>query len=336
MPHHPNTVTVLPKTTDRGAWIGQRRHGLGSSDASIIMGLSPWESPYSLWEQKTGRAALDPPVDHDTEELREWGNRLEPVIRDATAEELGVTIIKPDEAWANRERPWQRANLDGLIPDTSTFCEFKNSTAWNADKWKGQIPDHAEIQVHHIGLVTGWRDAIVAGLIGGNHLSIHRITLNQNILEMMQTAEDEFWRHVEDDTPPDVDWHERTRDALFTEWRQTRTTGSQEVDPDEARKWVEQAREAKEAEDAAKRRRAEAMNHLLKMMGGHEQIATGDTVWARVRHGQLDKRRFQDDHPDLWEQAQTMKPAVDTAWLKEHHPDLFRDYQHITITIPTT
>ena len=240
MHHHPNTVTVLPKARDRHDWLEQRRHGIGSSDASIIMGLSAWESPYALWEQKTGRAPLDPPVDHATEELREWGNRLEPIIREAVSDKLGLNIVKTDDAWANTEHPWLRANLDGIVHGQETVFEFKNTSAFNRALWDDQIPDHAEIQVHHTGLVCGWRDAVVAGLIGGNHLSIHHITLNENILEMMLAAEQKFWHCVETGTAPDVDWHERTKEAVLTEWKQTRTTGTQEVAEADARKWVEQ------------------------------------------------------------------------------------------------
>lgn len=333
MQHHPNTVTPLPVTANRAEWLEQRRDGIGSSDASVIMGMSNWESPYSLWEQKTGRAPLDPPVDKTTEELREWGNRLEPVILTATAERLGVTITKPEQAWANTKRPWQRANLDGHVDGTETFCEFKTATAYQSHNWDGQIPDHAEIQVHHTGLVTGWRDAIVAGLIGGSHLSIHRITLNENILDMMQAAEEKFWHHVETDTEPDVDWHTRTRESLLTEWRQTRKTGVEEVDHDEAKKWVDQYQQAKQAEDEAKKLKAEAHNKLLKMLNGHDQIATGDTTWAKVRRGQIDKKRLEADHPNIYQSALVTREVLDTTLLKETHPGIYADYQNITLTI---
>lgn len=330
MPFHPNTIAVLPETTSRAEWLEQRRHGIGSSDASIIMGLSNFESPYTLWEQKTGRAPLDPPVDHATEELRAWGNRLEPVIREAVGDELGLTIIKTDQAWARKDYPWLRANLDGIVDGQETIFEFKNTSSFMAPMWEGQIPDHAEIQVHHAGLVTGWTDAVVAGLIGGNHLAIHRITLNENILEMMWEAEQHFWHLVETDTPPDVDWHQRTKEAMVTEWRQTRTTGTQEVTEDDARKWVEQYHAAHVDEKAAKKRKTEATNNLMKLMAGHDQIATGDTIWAKTRRGRLDAKRLQADHADLYAKYLT-KPSLDTDRLKAEHPDVYADYQTISV-----
>ena len=331
MHHHPSTVTVLPETHDRAEWLEQRRHGIGSSDASVIMGLSDYESPYTLWEQKTGRAPLDPPVDAVTEELREWGNRLEPVIRAAVSEELGVDIIKTDQAWAHKDYPWLRANLDGIVDGQDTIYEFKNTSAFNRDLWDDQIPDHAEIQVHHTALVTGWTDAVVAGLIGGNHLSIHRVTINPNILEMMMAAEDKFWHHVETDTPPDVDWHQRTKDALTNEWRQSRTIGTQEVEEADARKWVEQYHAAHADYEQAKKRKREATNNLLKLMAGHDQIATGDTVWAKTKRGKVSEKKLHAEKPDLYAKYLT-RPALDTDRLKQEHPDIYAEYQTITIT----
>ena len=47
---------LLPQTYTHEEWLQQRQTGIGSSEASIILGLSNYESPYSLWEIKTGRA----------------------------------------------------------------------------------------------------------------------------------------------------------------------------------------------------------------------------------------------------------------------------------------
>ncbi|WP_297453344.1 lambda-exonuclease family protein [uncultured Corynebacterium sp.] len=331
MPLHPNTVTVLPETRDRYDWLEQRRHGIGSSDASVIAGVGyeKGPSPYTIWLEKTGRVPLDVPVDPETAEMMEWGNILEPVIRSTTAERLGVQIDKPEQAWAHKDYPWLRANLDGMIAP-NIICEFKNTSARNAKQWADQIPDHAEVQVHHAGLVTGWREAVVAGLIGGNSLSIHRVELNPNILEMLWKAEQEFWNFVETDTEPPIEWHESTKDALATEWRQSRTIGTQEVEEQDARKWVEQYHQAQADYKDAEKRKREATNHLLKLMAGHDQIATGDTIWAKTQRGRLNEKRLQAEKPDLYAKYLT-RLALATDRLKADHPDVYADYQHISI-----
>lgn len=327
---HPQITThchALPPTTSRHEWLLQRQNGIGSSDASAIAGLSTWESPYSLWEIKTGRAPLDPPVDDRTRELREWGHRMEPVIRQATADHLGIEIHKPDVAYQRIEHPWQFANLDGETDDPR-ICEFKNVHGQNRKEWIGQIPDHAEIQVHHAGLVTGIRHAIVAGLIGGSQLIVHEIELNANILEMLHDMEQRWWQHVLDDTEPPIDGHVRTMEAITREW--AHKPGSQEIAAIDIQDHWEAWREADEAEKAAAKRKRQALAHIAALMDGHQTITTGKRVWARAQRGRLNMTLLNEHHPDLVAEY-TRKPAFDLDAFKADHPDIYAQHQHTSI-----
>lgn len=184
-------------------WQEQRREGIGSSDASIILGLSQYHSPRSLWMDKTGRAPYER-VTPEMERLRHFGHIMEPVIRELTATELGVGIMKPEGAVRNEQIPWLRANLDGWTTD-GRVAEFKNVHQSQAYQWDGQIPDHAELQVHHSGLVLGVRYAVVGGLIGGNRIAVYELDLNSSVADIVYEAEAAFWKYVETDTPPPVD-----------------------------------------------------------------------------------------------------------------------------------
>ena len=37
-------------------WLEERKSRIGSSDIPIILGISPYKTPYQLWEQKVGLA----------------------------------------------------------------------------------------------------------------------------------------------------------------------------------------------------------------------------------------------------------------------------------------
>ena len=325
-----NTYATLPETSTRHEWLLQRNEGIGSSDASAIAGLSDWESPYSLWMIKTGQAPLDPPVDEATQRLREWGNRLEPVILDATADQLGIGITKPTAGLVNCETPWLRANLDG-ITDDGRICEFKTAHFSQAHKWDGQIADHAEIQVHHAGLVTGIKQAVVAVLIGGSDLRVFEIDLNPNISEMLFDMEQEFWQHVTNRTEPDVDGHARTLQALTAEWQHR--TPAKEVAADDAESiwqaWLDADKRKKAAELDINR----AKSQLARLMDGHDEITTGDRTWAKTRRGQLSLRNLAAAEPDLVEKY-TTKPTFDLDAFKDDHPDIYRKHQAVSI-IPT-
>lgn len=41
--------------TDHAKWLETRNAGIGGSDASVIMGLNPYKSPYQLWLEKRAR-----------------------------------------------------------------------------------------------------------------------------------------------------------------------------------------------------------------------------------------------------------------------------------------
>ena len=58
-------------------WQAARARGIGGSEIAAVLGLSPWESRFSLWHRKMGLAA--PVAQND---VMYWGNRLEGVIRD--------------------------------------------------------------------------------------------------------------------------------------------------------------------------------------------------------------------------------------------------------------
>ncbi|QMV86342.1 YqaJ viral recombinase family protein [Corynebacterium hindlerae] len=311
-------------------WQQQRQSGIGSSDASVIMGMSNFESPYSLWEIKTGRAPLNPPRDQRQEELLRWGHLLEPVIREETSTRLGVSIIKPDTAFQHHERAWQRCNLDGWSTD-GRICEFKNTSFFMRKEWVGQIPDHAEIQVHHsAAVIDGVERAIVAGLISGNELSIFEITINRNVVDMIIEQEARFWECVTSDTPPPIDGHDRTYQALTREL--TNGKGWNEVGGKEARALVETYWSAHEREKAAKADKNTARNKLAAMFDGHEAIATGETVWAKTTRGQLNMTNLAAEHPELVERYTRRLPTFDLDAFKAEQPEAYRQFQTIKIT----
>lgn len=48
-------VKIINLRQDSKEWHEFRQNGIGSSDIATVMGISPYKSAYSLWEEKTGR-----------------------------------------------------------------------------------------------------------------------------------------------------------------------------------------------------------------------------------------------------------------------------------------
>lgn len=321
-------ASPLPTPADHAAWLEERRHGIGSSDASAVVGMSDYASPYTVWEEKTGKAPIDVFTD-DQRERMNWGNLLEPVIREETARRLGIEIAKPDHAHHHPDRPWQRCNLDGWTSERG-IAEFKTTSAMLAWAWDDQVPDHPLIQVHHSALITGADHAIIAALIGGQKLVIQRVEISQNILDMLMEAEDEFWhKYVERDVPPPIDGHVATMESIMREW--AHKPGAIEVAHDDAFLHWQQYQEAHEDEKDAKRRKNDARAALAALMDGHEQLTTGTRVWAAAQRGQLNEKLLQADDPELYEQFVVPTPTFDRAAFKAAHPEKFTQYQHTSI-----
>src|SRR5258706_13059396 len=98
------------------AWHAARRKGITASEIPVLMGLSPWSSPYALYHRKTG----DLPEQEDTTALS-LGRYLEQWVADAFAgrhPEFGVggdgrTLV------ARLDRPWQLATPDRVVYDAA-------------------------------------------------------------------------------------------------------------------------------------------------------------------------------------------------------------------------
>ena len=67
-------IMTVEEMENREAWLSERKKGIGGSDASVIVGLNKWTSPFTRWMEKTGQAEAE---DLSDNEYVYWGNVLE-------------------------------------------------------------------------------------------------------------------------------------------------------------------------------------------------------------------------------------------------------------------
>ncbi|MGV9742820.1 YqaJ viral recombinase family nuclease [Nocardia farcinica] len=315
---------ILPRDADRAEWLRVRRLGLGGSDCSAVMGMSKYETPYTVWEDKTGRA---PEVDESEAML--WGNLLEPVIRAEAMRRLGLTFTLPGTL-RSLTRPWQRANLDGLASDGG-IIECKNTGAWMAPHWDGQVPDHAELQCQHNMAVTGATHAWVAGLVGGDRLVIARVDRDDELIELIVREESRLWHEcVLTDTPPPMDASEVTRAALIRRFGVADRVVSLDDRPEDLVRAIELAEEWAAGHDQeragkAAKRRAEAEARLL--MGGANRLTFGGETIAQITGGSWASKQFEEAEPEKAARYKKKVEVVDSAALRAEDPDTWRKYQ---------
>lgn len=147
---------------DRAEWLEARKEGLGASDASSLLGISPWKTNVQLWEEKTGLAE---PEDIGDKPQVKYGNDAEPLLRAFFAldhPEYGLAFT-PFKIIRNEQHPFITCTPDGELLETGTnrrggleikTTEILSSSGWG--RWKGRIPDEYYAQVCHQMLATGW------------------------------------------------------------------------------------------------------------------------------------------------------------------------------------
>lgn len=193
----------MSKSISQIDWLKERQKGIGGSAVAAILGMSPWRTPYQVWEEKT--TPIDETAAEDDRPALYWGRVLEAPIRQAYADKTGRTVTKPAEAFVSSKYPFMRANLDG-IADDGRVVEFKTSS--KSDGWgevgTDEIPDYYMTQVQHYLAVTGVKTADVAVLIGGNDFRIYTVEADEELQALLIERESEFWALVESRTPPDL------------------------------------------------------------------------------------------------------------------------------------
>jgi putative phage-type endonuclease len=102
---------VLIPTATEADWLAARLKGITASEIAVLMGLSPYSSPYKLYHQKLGILPAD-----DDSAVMEKGRVLEPVIAEKFAALHPELSVEGDgrSLFAHPGRPWQLATPDRL------------------------------------------------------------------------------------------------------------------------------------------------------------------------------------------------------------------------------
>jgi predicted phage-related endonuclease len=189
----------------------QAREGsLGSSDAPIVAGVSPYKSPLELYFQLHGD--LPRYTDEETQAQR-IGSKLEPMIAELAAEDLGLKIRR-SATRRHSIHTFMVANLDFEIvnnPKGPGILECKNRGASHPFD---TLPDDIQLQVAQQMAVTNREWGIVAVLFGFGTLKTYEVTRDKELEDYLIELEMRFMQRVEKGEPPDHTWTPETVEIL--------------------------------------------------------------------------------------------------------------------------
>ena len=131
-----STLTINPKAQDSVLALDRSSY-IGSSDIAAILGLSPWKTPYGVWEHKVYGIQDESTPDRDR--ILRRGARFEPVILDLLVDEEGVWIVERNQRYTDPVHPFLRAEIDAEAKDEITGeisnVEAKSVSPFAAKDW---------------------------------------------------------------------------------------------------------------------------------------------------------------------------------------------------------
>lgn len=179
------------------AWTTWRGKGLGSSDAPVIMGVSPWKTPYQLWEEKTGLVK-----GFQGNFATQRGHEMEPKARAAFELEIGEEF--PPVVAEHTNYPYIRASLDGFNSELNAVLEIKcPGKEDHALAMSGKVPEKYWPQLQHQLLVTGASKVYYYSYDGEKGATVEVLPDLPYITTLLQ-AETAFWDLVQNKIAPEM------------------------------------------------------------------------------------------------------------------------------------
>lgn len=304
---------VSTKNLSREEWLNVRGGGIGSSDAAVAVGISPYKSPLELWLEKTGRQEAP---DLAANDAVFWGTTLEHIIATVYAERTGVKVRRLNAVLQHPEHPFMLANLDRVVQhptDGNGILEVKTAGVNSARFWEEGVPDSYQCQVLHQLAVTSKEWCDVAVLIGGQDFRVYRVVRDDAKIADLIQREAQFWQYVIDDIPPPVDGSESSGRALASMYPSDRgdvldcseDTGMNKLFSDY---WAyrQQREDAEVQEELLKQQLQERLGFASGAVLGDARIS-----WRKSKDATTtDFKRLGEEHPDWVKPYEIPKPGT--------------------------
>ena len=219
-PQAPATGPIVLGWFETGSeqWHAARANGIGGSEIAAVLGLSPYESRFSLWHRKKGLIA---PVEEN--DVMYWGTALEPVICDEFSKRHPEWLLHCAPTYAAAGRPWHIANPDRLLFHTGDDGDepaelLEAKTARDDSGWgeegTGEIPVYYRAQCLHYLDALGLTRCHVAVLISGSDYREYVVDYDPADALFQRQAGAEFMRSLAADERPPIDGHDATYQAI--------------------------------------------------------------------------------------------------------------------------
>ena len=191
-------------------WLEYRRTGIGGSDVSAVLGVSPFTTARDLYYDKLRiTAAID---DEDNWVQKEVGHLLEDLVARIFRVKTGYRVYQIKKMFRHPVHSFMIADVDYFVemPDGSAaILEIKTTNYNNRDKWwNGKdetVPVNYELQGRHYMAVMNVSRVYFCCLYGNseNEVVIRHKDRDLDYESEMIALEEHFWvNHVQARIPP--------------------------------------------------------------------------------------------------------------------------------------
>lgn len=171
-------------------WHKLREKRIGGSDIGAILGVNPYKSIIDVYIDKTEGSTFK------GNEATHWGHMLEGTVIKEFASKHSELIVY--EAPYSIVDNFFISNLDGVLKDKGTgdygVLEIKTTSIWNKKEWEEDtIPQSYYAQVQHYLMLTGYKFAYIAVLIGGQQYKEFKVERSKEDIELIRKKATEFY-----------------------------------------------------------------------------------------------------------------------------------------------
>ena len=172
-------------------WHKLREKRIGGSDVGAIIGVNPYKSIIDVYIDKTEGSSFE------GNNATHWGHMLEGTVIKEFASKHSEFIVY--QAPYSVIDDFLIANLDGVLKNKETgeygVLEIKTTSIWNKKEWEEDtIPQSYYAQVQHYLMLTGYKFAYVAVLIGGQEYKEFKVERNEEDISLIRNKATEFYQ----------------------------------------------------------------------------------------------------------------------------------------------
>lgn len=193
-------------------WHTLREKRIGGSDVGAILGVNPYKSIIDVYIDKTEGSTFK------GNNATHWGHMLEStIIKEFASRHKELQVFDAPFSIVDN---FLIANLDAVLRDKENgnfgVLEIKTTSIWNRKEWEEDtIPQSYYAQVQHYLMLTGYKFAYVAVLIGGQEYKEFKVERSKEDIELIREKATEFYKeNILKQIPPMPDGSDAYMDYL--------------------------------------------------------------------------------------------------------------------------